>query len=83
MLKELRAQEVVLSRGNEEQIYALRRASVDEPPSADNAASGAQTGARPSGTATILQREIEQARERVRRQNTLRARLGMPPLPEP
>jgi hypothetical protein len=86
-LKELRPGEAVLSLNGTEQTYPLRRAGPDEPPvsaSADNAGSGAAASpARPTAAQASMQKEIELARERVRRMNVLRARSGLPPLPEP
>lgn len=84
-LKELRAGEAVLALGGTEQVYPLRRANADEPPVAgDNAStSGSAPAARPPAANAQMQREIEAARERVRRVNALRARNGMPPVPEP
>lgn len=83
-VKELRPGEVVLAAGDSIQTYALRRASADEPPvplSADNA--NPSGGTRPPSAQAMLQKEIEQARQNVRRINALRARSGMPPVPEP
>lgn len=83
-LKEVRAGEVVLAAGESVQTFPLRRAAADEPAlplSADNAAPGA--AGRPPSAQAMLQKEIEQARQNVRRINALRARSGMPPVPEP
>ena len=82
-LKELRPGEAVLALGDMQQVYPLRRPSTDDAPAAaDNAASAAPV-ARPAAANPTLQRQVEEARQNVRRINALRARNGMPPLPEP
>jgi hypothetical protein len=84
-LKTLRPGEAVLALGDTEQVYPLRRPAPDEPPAAtaDNAKPGNEPAARPAGVNPQLQRQIEEARQNLRRVNALRVRNGLPPLPEP
>ncbi len=84
-LKELRADEVLLVSGDAQQAYPLRRVSGSEPlpTAAEGASSGPAPAARPAAASAFMQRELEQARERVRRVNALRARNGMPLEPVP
>ena len=86
-LKALRPGEAVLSMGDSEQVYPLRRAAADEPPAssiADNAGpAGAPSAPRAPAVDPMRQRQIEEARANVRRINALRARSGLPPVPEP
>ncbi|MFT3817640.1 MAG: hypothetical protein QM750_08455 [Rubrivivax sp.] len=85
-LKALRPGEAVLALGDTEQVYPLRRPAPDEPPAAataDNAAPGDRPAARPAAANPQMQRQIEEARQNLRRVNALRARSGLPLLPEP
>jgi hypothetical protein len=86
-LKELRPGEAVLASGDSQQVYPLQRAAPGELASApvtDNAAPAAAPSApRPAALDPMRQRQIEDARANVRRINVLRARSGMPPVPEP
>lgn len=84
--KALRPGEAVLALGETEQVYPLRRPAPDEPPAAtaDNAAvPGDRPAAKPAAANPQLQRQIDEARQNLRRVNALRARSGLPPLPEP
>ena len=84
-LKALRPGEAVLALGDTEQVYPLRRPAPDEPPpaTADNARPGSEPAARPAAANPQVQRQIEEARQNLRRVNALRARAGLPLLPEP
>lgn len=86
-LKEIRPGEAVLAAGDAQQVYPLlRSAATEAPPSAvsDNVAPAGGPAVTRSGTVDpVRQRQIEEARANVRRMNVLRARSGMPPLPEP
>lgn len=86
-LKELRPDAAVLAAGDVQHVYSLQRAPGAGPSaaqSADNAApSPAPAAARAPGVDPIRQRQIEEARANVRRVNALRARSGLPPVPEP
>jgi len=91
-LKEVRGNELVLARGDETRSIELKRSTGAEPPpvaTAGGQPAGAGTAAAPAagGAATAAQaahkQDIERARQQVRRMNVLRARSGMPPLPEP
>jgi hypothetical protein len=86
-LKALRPGEAVLAAGESEQVYPLLRAASGEPPPspiADNAgAAGGSSAPRAPAADAMRQRQIEEARANVRRVNALRARMGLPPVPEP
>jgi len=83
-LKALRPGEAVLALGDTEQAYPLRRPAPDEPPAtADNAKPGSEPAARPAGVNPLVQRQVDEARQNMRRVNALRVRNGLPPLPEP
>lgn len=86
-LKALRPGEAVLSMGDSEQVYPLRRAAADEPPPAADGTRAPAGAAAPPARSPQLQamqeQEKRELRERVRRMNVLRARAGLPPLPEP
>lgn len=92
LLRELRAGEIDVSRGEEVRTLRLTRSTEGEPAPTDMAASGASAGAAsaPATGAAVaspksayMQSELERVRTQVRRMNVLRARAGMPPLPEP
>lgn len=86
-LKEIRPGEAVLAAGDVQQVYPLLRAAGTEAPTSavsDNVAPAGSPAVTRSGTVDpARQRQIEEARANVRRMNVLRARSGMPPLPEP
>lgn len=86
-LQALRPGEAVLASGDSQQIYPLHRAASGlqaEAPVADNASSAAaQAAPRPAAVDASRQRQIEDARANLRRINALRARSGLPPVPEP
>ncbi len=87
-LKALRPGEAVLALGETEQVYPLLRGPTDPAPSApagaDNPSAGASTPkANPPAVNPYYQRQLDEARANVRRVNALRARSGLPPLPEP
>lgn len=82
-LKELRPGEAVLALGDTQQVYPLRRALPDDPPAAADNAASAPPAARGAAANPMVQRQIEEARQNLRRINALRARNGMPLLPEP
>lgn len=85
-LKELRAGEIVIGRGDEVRTLRLTRSTGGEP-APTTAAAGtsapAVSSATPSAADAYKQSELERVRTQVRRMNVLRARSGMPPLPEP
>ncbi len=84
-VKELRTNAVVVARADDVRTIELRRstgAPVEDTVAARATATASPPG-RPPAAQAALQREIEQARERVRRMNALRARSGLPPLAEP
>jgi hypothetical protein len=93
VLRELRAGEIDVSRGEEIRTLRLTRSTEGEPaPPNDMAASGASAGSASAPAAgaaaaspknAYMQSEQERVRTQVRRMNVLRARAGMPPLPEP
>jgi hypothetical protein len=90
-LKEVRGRELVLARGDETRSIELKRSTGAEPPaaSAGSSAAGAgtaavpATGGTPTAGQTAHQKDVERAREQVRRVNVARARKGMRLLPEP
>lgn len=88
-LKALRPGEAVLASGEVEHVYPLQRnkpgATSEEVGSVDNAAAGASPPAvsRAPAANPYYQRQVEEARANVRRINALRARSGLPPVPEP
>lgn len=84
-LKALQPGQAVLALGDTEQVYPLRRPAPDEaaPPSGDNAAPDSPAPARPPAANAQRQRQIEEARQNLRRVNAIRARSGLPLLPEP
>lgn len=83
-LKALRADEVVLALGQAERAYPLRRMAADT-------LAAAEAGTRDSASAPAVSpsqqaardKDLREMRDRVRRMNVLRARTGLPPLPEP
>lgn len=79
--------EVVLALGDVEQAYLLQRTAASPPPSAsaDNAPTDSSPSLQPQRPAAnpYYQRQVDEARANVRRVNALRARSGLPPLPEP
>ncbi len=93
VLREKRAGEIDVSRGEEIRTLRLTRSTEGEPaPPNDMAASGASAGSASAPAAgaaaaspknAYMQSEQERVRTQVRRMNVLRARAGMPPLPEP
>ncbi|ODU10755.1 MAG: hypothetical protein ABS84_01925 [Rubrivivax sp. SCN 71-131] len=88
-LKALRPGEAVLAQGDVEHVYPLQRAASTPPPpdaaSADNPPREAPSASTPRTPAAnpYYQRQVDEARANVRRVNALRARSGLPPLPEP
>lgn len=84
-LKAIRPGEAVLSLGEIERAYELRRVVSEDSVPAGEAARVAPPTAAPSMNAAQAMREQDrrEMRERVRRMNVLRARTGLPPLPEP
>lgn len=86
-LKELRAGEIVIGRADEVRTLRLMRSTGSEPAPTTAAAAAASapavSSATPSATDAYKQSEVERVRTQVRRMNVLRARSGMPPLPEP
>ncbi|MCZ2441625.1 MAG: hypothetical protein LC119_15835 [Burkholderiales bacterium] len=84
ILKALRPGEAVLALGEVEHTYTLRRAAADEPAAVTGTAPGAtQTPTAMSAAQAMREQDKRELRERVRRMNVLRARTGLPPLPEP
>lgn len=88
-LKALRPGEAVLALGDSEHVYPLQRTtsatSTPASASADNAPTESSSSATPRIPAvnSYYQRQVDEARANVRRVNALRARSGLPPLPEP
>lgn len=92
-LRGVQAQAVELARGDEVRRIEIKRSAGIEPQlaSADGAAgSGAPAGAaapatnaRSAALEEMQRREREERRAQIMRMNALRARMGVPPLPEP
>lgn len=88
-LKSLRPGEAVLALGDLEHVYPLQRTTSETPApasaSADNAPVQPSSSAAPRAPAAnpCYRRQVDEARANVRRVNALRARSGLPPLPEP
>jgi hypothetical protein len=89
-LKEVRGKELVLARGDETRSIELKRSTGAEPPPAATAggapagvAAAPAAGGAPTAAQAAYKQDVERAREQVRRMNVLRARRGLPPLPEP
>ncbi len=90
-IRELGAGEIVIGRGDEVHTLRLTRNSGNDPASASSAAASASStgsapavsSATPSAADAYRQSELERVRTQVRRMNVLRARSGMPLLPEP
>lgn len=87
-VKEVRRHEVVVVRADDVRTIELKRADADTAVAAADAdGSGRPAASAPPTVASRAQaqrqREIERAREQVRRMNALRARSGLPPVPEP
>jgi hypothetical protein len=90
-VKGVRGGELVVARGDETRSFELKRSTGAEPPaaSAGSSAAGAgtaavpATGGTPTAGQTAHQKDVERAREQVRRVNVARARKGMRLLPEP
>jgi hypothetical protein len=91
-VKEVRRNEVVIVRADDVRTIELKRAGADTAvadadgggrPTASASASASASPTAASSAEAQRQREIERARNQVRRMNALRARSGLPPLPEP
>lgn len=86
-LKEVKGSEIVIGRGDEVHTLRLTRGSGNDPAPATSAPASASalgvSSSTPSAADAYRQSELERVRTQVRRMNVLRARSGMPPLPEP
>jgi len=86
-LRSVRPDAVELARGDEVRSIEIKRTAVIEPQlaSADGAAAGASPAgnARSSALDEVQRRDREERRAQTMRMNALRARMGVPPLPEP
>lgn len=84
-VKEVRRNEVVIARADDVRTIALVRSASDAAvPETVAAGDSARSGTASTPTAQAQrQRDVERARNQVRRMNVLRARSGLPPLPEP
>jgi len=85
-LGEARGSELVLRRGEESRTLQVQRqiaAAADAGAAAAAASPAAGTPAAAAHPNPQAQRDLEMVRQRVREMNRLRARMGLPPLPEP
>lgn len=84
-VREVRRNEVVIARADDVRTIALVRSPSDAAAaeSVDASGSSRAAAATPPAAQAQRQRDIERARNQVRRMNVLRARSGLPPLPEP
>lgn len=85
-VKEVRRTEVVVARADDVRTIELKRGPAEVVAlgaEAEGSSAMSAPTTRASSSDARRQRDIERARNQVRRMNALRARSGLPPLPEP
>lgn len=86
-LRSVKPNAVELARGDEVRSVEIRRAAPEPGPAPAGAQPAAMASPAPAARSAELdekaRRELEQRRAQIMRQNALRARVGLPPLPEP
>jgi hypothetical protein len=81
-IKEVRPAELVLARGDDQRTLDIKRGPDLGPDTPGTATPTASAPSAPGGTGDLNQRRQQEANDSTARVNALRARAGLPPLPQ-